>query len=150
MHIIKSTRNQKSIHNFVAVPVAPELIQSQDGPMLMEEETQQQPKNNNSIEKLWKLQRKALLRIGSKGVHQSHINSLKELLLAHSVIKVKVNDLRAEMKVTAIELLGEEQSFGQILDIKGKHILYASNDFMKELETDNEHLIDVENEEMWQ
>jgi RNA-binding protein YhbY len=44
-----------------------------------------------SIEKAWRHAKKALLRIGDKGVSKSHGNSLRQLLEDHTVVKVKVN-----------------------------------------------------------
>lgn len=44
-----------------------------------------------SIEKAWRHAKKALLRIGDKGVSKSHGNSLRQLLVDHTVVKVKVN-----------------------------------------------------------
>lgn len=44
-----------------------------------------------SIEKVWRYVKKPLLRVGSKGASKSHGNSLKELLQAHTAVKVKIN-----------------------------------------------------------
>lgn len=43
------------------------------------------------MEKVWRYIKKPLLRIGSKGLTESHGNSLKELLAQHDAVKVKVN-----------------------------------------------------------
>jgi RNA-binding protein YhbY len=45
----------------------------------------------NRIEKVWRHVKKPLLSIGAKGATLSHGNSLRELLLAHTAVKVKVN-----------------------------------------------------------
>eukprot|EP00547_Thalassionema_nitzschioides_P005293 CAMPEP_0194218818 /NCGR_PEP_ID=MMETSP0156-20130528/24577_1 /TAXON_ID=33649 /ORGANISM="Thalassionema nitzschioides, Strain L26-B" /LENGTH=161 /DNA_ID=CAMNT_0038948291 /DNA_START=53 /DNA_END=535 /DNA_ORIENTATION=+ len=44
-----------------------------------------------NIEKAWRYVKKPLLRLGSKGASKSHGNSLKELLQAHTAVKVKIN-----------------------------------------------------------
>ena len=48
---------------------------------------------NSAMEKAWKYVTKPLLRLGSQGISIKHGNSLRELLLAHSVVKVKVNSI---------------------------------------------------------
>mmetsp|Transcript_33767 Transcript_33767/g.49428 ORF Transcript_33767/g.49428 Transcript_33767/m.49428 type:complete len:185 (-) Transcript_33767:198-752(-) len=129
------------IRKFVAVPISPELLEdtrdyytsSTLSSPYLEADVEEPEEKNTSVAALWKLQKKALLRIGGKGVKNSHINSLRELLDAHSVVKVKMNDYRSEIKVAAMELLGEGEDFGEILDIKGNHILFASREFMDEL-----------------
>lgn len=47
-----------------------------------------------NMEKAWRHAKKPLLRIGSKGISKSHVNSLGELLQQHEVVKVKVNTPR--------------------------------------------------------
>ena len=44
---------------------------------------------DSKIEKAWRHVKKPLLRIGGKGVTLKHANSLRELLDAHTVTKVK-------------------------------------------------------------
>lgn len=43
------------------------------------------------MENAWRYVKKPLLRIGSRGLAESHGNSLKELLAQHDAVKVKVN-----------------------------------------------------------
>ena len=45
----------------------------------------------SSLEKTWRYVKKPLLRIGNKGPSKSHGNSLRELLVHHTVVKVKIN-----------------------------------------------------------
>jgi RNA-binding protein YhbY len=45
----------------------------------------------DATEMAWRYAKKPLLRIGSKGATHSHGNSLRQLLLDHTVVKVKVN-----------------------------------------------------------
>ena len=43
------------------------------------------------IESAWRYAGRPLLRIGAKGATESHGNSLRELLEAHTVVRVKIN-----------------------------------------------------------
>ena len=45
----------------------------------------------NAVEKAWRYAKKPLLSIGAKGASFSHGNSLRQLLDAHTMVKVKVN-----------------------------------------------------------
>jgi hypothetical protein len=47
--------------------------------------------NLGPIEKAWRYAKKPLLSIGAKGATFAHGNSLRQLLEAHTVVKVKVN-----------------------------------------------------------
>jgi hypothetical protein len=47
--------------------------------------------NRSNLEKTWRYVKRPLLRIGGKGITLTHGNSLRELLQAHTVVKVKVN-----------------------------------------------------------
>lgn len=49
--------------------------------------------SNPAVEKAWKYVKKPLLRVGAHGVGTSHGNSLRELLNAHTIVKVKVNSI---------------------------------------------------------
>lgn len=49
------------------------------------------PQPPSSLERAWRSVPKPLLSIGAKGASLSHGNSLKQLLEAHSIVKVKVN-----------------------------------------------------------
>ena len=48
----------------------------------------------DAMERAWRYCKKPLLRVGSKGAQFSHGNSLRQLLEAHQVVKVKVNTTR--------------------------------------------------------
>jgi RNA-binding protein YhbY len=52
---------------------------------------EQQQKILGPIEKAWRHVKKPLLSIGAKGATFAHGNSLRQLLEAHTVVKVKVN-----------------------------------------------------------
>jgi len=46
-----------------------------------------------NMERAWRHAKKPLLRIGKHGAGETHGNALKELLAAHTVVKVKVNGI---------------------------------------------------------
>ena len=46
---------------------------------------------NRNMEKAWRYVKKPLLSIGAKGASKSHGNSLRQLLEAHTAVKVKIN-----------------------------------------------------------
>lgn len=46
---------------------------------------------SSKVDAAWRYVKKPFLRIGDKGVAQSHANSLCELLNAHTLVKVKIN-----------------------------------------------------------
>jgi RNA-binding protein YhbY len=69
-----------------------ELMTENDFEVLFKEEVEKQ----NAVpvdgtEKAWRYAKKTLLSIGAKGAQFSHGNSLRQLLEAHMVVKVKVN-----------------------------------------------------------
>lgn len=47
--------------------------------------------DHDYLELAWRYAKKPLLRIGSKGATLTHGNSLRQLLEAHTVVKVKIN-----------------------------------------------------------
>ena len=66
----------------------------QDIDFLFEEVTQDDIISTSNVqvgEKVWRYVKKPLLSIGSKGATLTHGNSLRQLLEAHTVVKVKVN-----------------------------------------------------------
>lgn len=66
--------------------------------------------DDSAMEKTWRSLKKPLISIGAKGVSQSHGNSLRQLLEAHTAIKVKVRGLPLE---TAFDqLVDAAQSVG--------------------------------------
>jgi len=58
-----------------------------------EEQAKQEPQEVDlpNMELAWRYAKKPLLRIGSKGATLTHGNSLRQLLDAHTVVKVKIN-----------------------------------------------------------
>lgn len=68
-----------------------EYVADEDFEILFGEEEQKKLENLKPIEKAWRYAKKPLLSIGAKGATFSHGNSLRQLLEAHTVVKVKVN-----------------------------------------------------------
>lgn len=62
---------------------------------------------DDDAEKAWRYIKKPLLRIGGKGVADSHGNSLRELLQAHTCVKVKVNTDKMGSLEEAYEVIRE-------------------------------------------
>lgn len=58
-----------------------------------------------NLEKAWRYAKKPLLSIGGKGATEKHGNSLRQLLEAHTVVKVKVNTQSFGDLQTAFEQL---------------------------------------------
>ena len=63
-------------------------------------------------------------QVGAKGVKDSHRNSLRELLVAHGHVVVKVNGARdpSEIEAAARELCGDD---AVALRTKGASVLFA-------------------------
>uniref|UniRef100_I2CPM2 Uncharacterized protein n=2 Tax=Nannochloropsis gaditana (strain CCMP526) TaxID=1093141 RepID=I2CPM2_NANGC len=92
------------------------------------------------LDSLWNQQRKPLLRLGAKGVLKSHLNSLRELLDAHNVVRVKVNGLSntdiqglAENALRMAVEHDSEPALGVLLRVKGKEFLVGRPDKMEAL-----------------
>jgi RNA-binding protein YhbY len=62
-----------------------------DDSLLQDEEEQEPLVILPNMEKAWRYAKKPLLSIGAKGATPSHGNSLRQLLEAHQVVKIKVN-----------------------------------------------------------
>lgn len=50
---------------------------------------------------LWDSVSRALLKLGKSGLSETHVNSLKELLNAHKMVKVQLNGARDDAEVAA-------------------------------------------------
>ena len=80
------------------------------------------------IDKAWKHVKKPLLRIGGKGVSDSHGNSLKELLNAHTVVKVKINSTKLGSFEDVFEALkAAVEKKGDMKDVELLHIRKSEN-----------------------
>eukprot|EP00640_Fibrocapsa_japonica_P007163 CAMPEP_0113943202 /NCGR_PEP_ID=MMETSP1339-20121228/20505_1 /TAXON_ID=94617 /ORGANISM="Fibrocapsa japonica" /LENGTH=157 /DNA_ID=CAMNT_0000948007 /DNA_START=55 /DNA_END=528 /DNA_ORIENTATION=- /assembly_acc=CAM_ASM_000762 len=90
---------------------------------------------NMPLHDLWKLQRKALIRIGSKGVGNGHKSSIASMVAAHPVVKVKVNQNHPDLDQIAAEMIGSKGSEIVVLDKKQmdkqKLILFSSPKFVE-------------------
>lgn len=80
------------------------------------------------IDKAWKHVKKPLLRIGGKGISDSHGNSLKELLNAHTVVKVKINSTKLGSFEDVFEALkAVVERVGDMKDLELLHIRKSEN-----------------------
>lgn len=83
------------------------------------------------IDKAWRHAPKPLLRIGGKGVANSHGNSLRELLNAHTVVKVKINSTKLgsleDVFETLKALVGQSEGFAGVELI---HVRNSENTIM--------------------
>ena len=63
----------------------------QDFEILFKDALKAERQNLSPMEKVWRYAKKPLMSIGAKGANFSHGNSLRQLLDAHTVVKVRVN-----------------------------------------------------------
>ncbi len=83
------------------------------------------------IDKAWRYLPKPLLRIGGKGVSDSHGNSLKELLNAHTAVKVKINSSKLGSLEDVFEILkAQVEKKGNISGVELLHIRKSENTIM--------------------
>ena len=83
------------------------------------------------IDAAWRYIKKPLLRIGGKGVSESHGRSLCELLNAHSAVKVKVNTKKLGSLEDAFAVIKElAEKPGKIKGIELIHIRNSDNIIM--------------------
>lgn len=72
-----------------------------------DDELETAPSSNSNIESAWRFAKKPFLRIGGKGISETHCNSLIELLNAHTVVKVKFNTQQFGSLENAFEAMKE-------------------------------------------
>jgi RNA-binding protein YhbY len=78
------------------------------------------------LNKYWK-DRDSLLTVGSKGVTDAHINSLRELLLHHQYVRGKVSS----DKINTIEIANffnnneNISSFAELLEVRGQGFMFG-------------------------
>jgi RNA-binding protein YhbY len=65
-----------------------------------EEVVSQQPLSSPNMERAWRHVKKPLLSIGGKGATLAHGNSLRQLLEAHTVVKIKINTKQFDNSLT--------------------------------------------------
>lgn len=58
------------------------------------------------LEELWRRPRKHFFSIGKSGLKPSHLRSLRELVQAHTLVKVKVNIPGADFDQVSLQLCG--------------------------------------------
>lgn len=76
------------------------------------------------LRSLWDRVGKPLLRVGKGGVQASHVNSIRELLFSHTLIKVQINQ-HDQQQVTASGQQLASQANAQLLQVKGRTALFA-------------------------
>ncbi len=77
---------------------------------------------NEGISRAWRSVPKPLLRIGGKGIAKSHGNSLRELLNAHTVVKVKINSTKLGSLEDAFETIKKVVEESQ--EFKGVELIH--------------------------
>jgi len=83
------------------------------------------------VDKAWKHIKKPMLRIGGKGVTETHGNSLRELLNAHTAVKVKINTHKlGSLEAAFDEIKGLAEKSGEIEGIELIHIRNSDNMIM--------------------
>ena len=85
------------------------------------------------LEELWRKPKKELLRVGKGGVTESHVRSLKELMAAHSVVRVKLNTQSATYDdclelASALVETGAENSGARVLGVRPNSRLVLMGD----------------------
>ena len=131
-----------SVVSFTVVPKCATLSQStshQTYNIIQLHNTEDDQENDSSlrigIDKAWRYVPKPLLRIGGKGVADSHGNSLKELLNAHTIVKVKINS----DKIGSLE-----DVFESLKDLVGKKGGMIGVELLHVRKSENTLLIGVE------
>jgi RNA-binding protein YhbY len=85
-----------------------EAIDENDFEILFKEEVDKQDAVPvKGVEKAWRYAKRPLISVGAKGATFSHGNSLRQLLEAHTVVKVKVNTQKFGSLEAAFEQLRE-------------------------------------------
>lgn len=72
---------------------------------------------------LWNSVARSLLRLGKSGMQPSHTNSLKELLAAHTLVKVQVNSARTPNDMAAVANQLVQTGVADVVQVKGSTIL---------------------------
>jgi len=110
---------------------APEkMMNENDFETLFKEEVQKQKVADlNSMEKAWRYAKRPLLSVGSKGATFSHGNSLRQLLEAHTAVKVKVNTRRYDGSL--------ETAFAQIVELAEESGAPAGIEMVQVRQTEN-------------
>jgi len=84
------------------------------------------------LEKWWTNVPKSLLTVGSKGVQESHLNSLVNLLGEHDHVRVKVASDQLDVLAIAHEFANNEavSACGELLECRSKEFMFVSKDFV--------------------
>jgi RNA-binding protein YhbY len=102
--LVYSTVQPKRMRRFASIEVNGD--KSSDSTSAGQEQKSAASPSTNNMERAWRYARKPLLSIGAQGAKLSHGNSLRQLLDAHTVVKVKVNTQTTSSNLeTAFEIL---------------------------------------------
>jgi RNA-binding protein YhbY len=117
--------------SFAAKTVNAKTVKKRIHPLRMATEDDETPSNTVAtpgIDKAWRHVKKPMLRIGGKGLTETHGNSLIELLNAHTAVKVKVNTKRLGSLEDAFkEIKDLTEKSGKIKGIELIHIRPSDN-----------------------
>ena len=80
----------------------------------------------DELKEIWDSVDKSLLSIGSKGIQQSHKNSLYELLKQHSVVKVKISSDRLNALEMAQGFAKDEkiEKIAELLECRKREFMF--------------------------
>jgi len=96
--------------------------------MTTDDETPSNTAATPGIDAAWRYVKKPMLRIGGKGLTETHGNSLVELLNAHTAVKVKVNTKRlGSLEEAFEEIKSLTEKSGKIKGIELIHIRPSDN-----------------------
>jgi RNA-binding protein YhbY len=79
------------------------------------------------LEEWWRAEARSLITIGSKGVQESHVNSLTELLSQHDRVKVKLASDRLDATAAANMLVSSSSidRLGELLVSRKRGLLFG-------------------------
>lgn len=98
-----------------ASPEEPQSPSSSNGdPISFTDEEQRQ---------LWDSVSRSLLKLGKSGLSDTHVNSLKELLAAHKLVKVQLNAAKDDEGVAAAaaDIAARVCDTGALIQVRGRY-----------------------------
>jgi RNA-binding protein YhbY len=118
-------------------PAAVLLMSTRTGPQIGE------GLSEKTLDDLWRRPKKELLKIGKGGVTESHVRSLRELIRAHTIVKVKLNTESATFEnclalAEALLETGNEKSGARLLGLRlsTRLVLLGESSFVDSLPKD--------------
>jgi RNA-binding protein YhbY len=123
--------------NHQSRPAAVLLMSTRTGPQIGE------GLSEKTLDDLWRRPKKELLKIGKGGVTESHVRSLRELLRAHTIVRVKLNTESATFEnclalAEALLETGNEKSGARLLGLRlsTRLVLLGESSFVDSLPKD--------------